>query len=356
MTDMKTVLIRADAGPEIGIGHIMRCLALAQGCHDCGIKPFFVSNALSANLRIRLESEGLEVISPDATTGSEEDTRATIDLAQQRKTEWIVIDGYSFDSNYHRRIKEASFKLLTIHDLPCAQECWADLIINSTPQAQAALYPHRHAHTKLLLGTDYILLRREFRRRRPNRLSTPPSTRRLLITLGGSDSKNATAMILKMIEHASLPPLEIRVVLGPENRHLQSLAQRSTLGTHRLWVEQNVSDMSELMFWADAAISAAGSTCWELAYMGVPMAMVITADNQVPIVEALQNAGAGISLGWFSKLNPDHVASILTDQLLNPKQQDMMRLAGMKLVDGNGVFRVMAAMGLPTTPRLTIGR
>src|SRR5205807_9904518 len=94
--------------------------------------------------------------------------------------------------------------------------------------------------------------------------------------------------------------LEVQVVLGFSNPHRESLEAAAAVSRHAVQLLDKVSDMPERMAWADGAISAAGSTCWELAFMGVPMLIIVTADNQRGSANALERREAAVNLGWHA--------------------------------------------------------
>ncbi|HEX7900451.1 MAG TPA: UDP-2,4-diacetamido-2,4,6-trideoxy-beta-L-altropyranose hydrolase [Planctomycetota bacterium] len=314
---MRSLLIRADAGTRIGSGHVMRCLALAHAWRDRGGRAAFLTNAPDV--------EDFETI-PAPEAG---DVERAIETARARAADWVVVDGYRFDSGYLRALRDAGLRVLAIDDHGRAGEYAADAILDVNLAAREDAYRRRPAGARLLLGTRYALLRREFRGLRP--APKPALARTLLVTLGGADPGNATLRVVETLVARPEPRPETVVLLGPDNPH-RSVLERAVAGTS-IRLETGGPGMAARMAWADAAISGAGGTAWELAYMGVPSMLVVAAENQRPNADALAAAGAA--------LRPeDGLDALLAD---GPRRA---RLAerGRALVDGRGADRVAAAL------------
>ena len=156
-----TLLIRADAGTEIGTGHVMRCLALAQAWQDAG-GDIVVCQAQSVRpLDEILTSAGINPVALDVSPGTLLDAVNTAAIARIRNAHWVVIDGYHFEAEFLKFLKNCGLKVLFIDDRGyCAKAC-ADLILNSNRDANEGLYP-QYEDDQLLLGAPYILLHREF--------------------------------------------------------------------------------------------------------------------------------------------------------------------------------------------------
>src|SRR5262249_24784157 len=141
-------------------------------------------------------------------------------------------------------------------------------------------------------------------RHRQDQREVSEIARKVLVTLGGADPENVTGSVIEALGEVTVDGLEAIVVSGSENQHsveLEALACRSRA---RIDVRSNASNMAELMVWADAAITAAGSTTWERALLGLPGLMLVLADNQEPVADAAAKAGFGLNLG-----RPGHISS-----------------------------------------------
>lgn len=156
------LLIRTDATTQIGTGHVMRCLALAQAWQDAGGTTYFAAAKITASLEARLADEGMALHLIPAPSGSVDDGAQLIRLAHRVKARWIVVDGYHFGAEYQQAIKKSGLRLLAIDDYGHSSHYYADLVLNQNTSADESLYVNREPGTELLLGTRYTLLRREF--------------------------------------------------------------------------------------------------------------------------------------------------------------------------------------------------
>ena len=340
----QSLIIRADASTRIGTGHLMRCLALAQAWQDAGGHAVFVMAMESPVQEARLQSEGMEVVHLATEQGSVEDTKQTAAFAQKMEASWVVVDGYHFDVDYQQIIKDSGLSLLFIDDIGHADHYHADVVLNQNIHANERLYVNRESYTRLLLGTPYVLLRREFLKWRGWRRKIPEVARRILVTLGGGDPDNVTLKVIQALQQLKILDLEAKVVVGPNNAHLEGLHCEVERSTCNVQVLTAVIDMPELMAWADVAVSAGGSTCWELAFMGLPNVVLVLAGNQVPIAEGLSAKGIALSLGWYERASDVDIDNGLRNLLFSPERQATMSLKGQALIDGAGCKRVIGAM------------
>ena len=341
---MNPLIIRADATSEIGTGHIMRCLALAQAWQDNGGKSVFISRCESETLRKRIRAEGFDFISLDRSYPDPFDLAFTIStlnkLTQNSNLKtWLVVDGYHFEAEYQKSIKGAGYKLLWFDDYGHADHYYADLILNQNISADPAFYSNREPYTHVLLGTRNVLLRREFKRWQGWRREIPPIARKILVTLGGADPDNVTLKAIQALKQVDIPGLEGRIVIGPANPHLE-LLKKEISDDSRLQLLTDVADMPDLMAWTDVCISAGGITCFELAFMGLPGLILVTAENQRANAEALDCENVGMNLGWAQDLSVERFASQLKHVMVNAELRSLMSQRGQNLVDGHGGRRL----------------
>ncbi|NEP28200.1 UDP-2,4-diacetamido-2,4,6-trideoxy-beta-L-altropyranose hydrolase, partial [Moorena sp. SIO3I6] len=292
------LIIRANASLKIGTGHVMRCLALAQAWQETGGEAIFILNTEACVLQERLRSQSMEVVHLSVSSGSTEDAKQTASFAHQFGADWVVVDGYHFGADYQRVIKEAGLRLLFIDDYGHAAHYWADLVLNQNVYAHEGLYAKRESYTQLLLGTQYTLLRKEFWPWQGWQRQIPTVARKVLVTLGGADPDNVTLKVIQALQQVKVEGLEAVVVVGGSNPHYQQLQAAVHDSGTAITLKYNVTNMPELMAWADIAIAAGGSTCWELAFMGNPSLVVILAENQRQVAEKLDAFGAAINFGW----------------------------------------------------------
>jgi len=361
---MNTLIVRADATREMGTGHVMRCLALAQAWQDKGGRGVFISRCESQALQQRLLAEGFEVFpldKPYPDPGDWDFTRGLLDTLKGRDPEpspWLVVDGYHFDAAYQTGVKAAGYKLLWIDDYGHAAPYCADLVLNQNIYAEPSAYIDREPYTQLLLGPHYALLRREFARWQGWRREIPALARKVLVTLGGADPGNVTLKAIQALKQVDVPGLEARIVIGPVNPQGE-LLQRATGGDPRLHLLTNVPDMPKLMAWAEVAIAAGGSTCWELAFMGLPSLLLVTAENQRANALALDRRGVGLNLGRRQDLSVKRITLQLKQLMVNSEERSLMAQRGQRLVDGYGggrLRRIIAGETIKLRPVLSEDR
>ncbi|HNS51955.1 MAG TPA: UDP-2,4-diacetamido-2,4,6-trideoxy-beta-L-altropyranose hydrolase [Anaerolineae bacterium] len=334
------LLVRADASPQMGTGHVMRCIALAQAWLAEGGRVVLAAASLTPSLEAWLQAEGIAMARLEAETGSPEDVAGTLALADREGAGWLVVDGYGFSGEYQRAIVEAGLPLLAIDDYGHAGHYWAGLVLNQNLDAREEIYRSREPAASLLLGTRYALLRREFLSSRDRRRTIATAARRVLVTMGGADPANATLRVIAALGELDLPGLEAKVVVGGSNPHLDAIRKAARRCRPWLGLVENVTNMPELMAWADLAVSSAGTTCWELALMQLPALLLVLADNQRPNAQEMERLGAAVSLGWHGGAAPAAVAATLRSLLEDPAARAAMAQAGAALVDGRGSERV----------------
>lgn len=330
------LLIRADASARMGTGHVMRCLALAQAWQKHGPVVFACAELTSA-LGARLAGESCQVKRLDAIPGSPQDSADTLDLARQLGASWLVLDGYQFDSSFQRAIKEGGLRLLAFDDYGHVPDPCADLVLNQNLGATAALYPGHGMGTRLLLGTRYALLRKEFLAWRDWQREIPLVARKVLVTLGGADPDNVTARVVEALARLDV---EAKIVVGGSNPHHEAL---SFVVRPPSSVLRDASNMPELMAWADVAVAAGGSTSWELAFMGLPSVVLTLADNQAMAITALETTGTSWRVPQ-SDCTAESLAPMTQALLQNGNERAHMSNLGRSLVDGLGANRVLTEM------------
>lgn len=328
-----TLVIRADAGPDIGTGHVMRMHALAQGWTKAGGNIHFVGAIHAPDLLKRMQDEGSRHAAPPAVHPDPEDLECL--LRHSAPGDWVALDGYHFDTAYMHAVRAAGRKLLVVDDI-CDRDVYAaDIYLNQNLGAQR-LPPAVNPDALRLVGVQYALLRREF-------TTVPPrpcarKARRILVTFGGSDPHDESSKALQSLALLNDPELDVTVVYGAASAAPRADWAAALPGQTQ--VLNNVEDMSRLMAKADLALCAAGSTCWELCRCGVPMLLRPIADNQMGIASELESLGVAIRVGD----NPAAMAPVLGALIHDLPARTRMARAGQELVDGQGALRVVEAM------------
>lgn len=321
----------------------MRCLALGQAWHAAGGTVTFAMQPGAPGVEARVQAEGMAVAHIASAPGSPADAAETAALAGALGAAHAVLDGYHFGAAMQRALKAAGLTLLVLDDNRDAEYYSADLVLNQNVYAVEDMYVRREPTTRLLLGSDYALLRREFWPWRGWQRGTTALGRRVLVTLGGGDPANLTGRVLAAL-NAVPRELAITAVIGASNPHRPALEALAAGSAHEVSLVQNVADMPERMIDSDLAISAAGSTVWEMAFTGLPALLIVVADNQRRAAAALAERGVARSLGWHENITEADIAQEAAVLLRDAAQRAGMSRAGQALVDGRGTHRVLAAL------------
>ena len=335
---MPTLTIRADANRQIGTGHIMRTLALAQAARDLGGRVAFLVSEVPNTLESRILANVDSFERMDVEAGSSKDLHETVARAREFGSSWVVLDSYRFGFEFQSVLKDADMNVLFLDDYGHGRPYTADFVLNQNIGACKETYLDRSAHTELLLGPRYALLRKEFWAWRTWERDLERSRSHLLVTLGGSDPDNVTMRLVEALRGPRFSHLSVTIVVGaghPWRAKLTEVAEKD--GHVVLW---NVDDMDQRMVDTDLAIGAAGSTAYELCFLALPALLVILTENQRLNGEKLQQAGAARCIGWHSDVDDVALADALAEFVEDTDANISMSIAGRRLVDGRGAHRV----------------
>jgi len=345
------LVIRADAGIRIGTGHVMRCLALAQAWRDAGGRVICITSCSIKALLKRLQEERFTLHLLDNSWPDAGDWNSTGGILREYPGAWVVLDGYHFTTEYQIKIRGAGYGVLVIDDMAHLSHYAADILLNQNLHAEELVYSVAPG-TRLLLGTQYALLRREFLVWQGWQREIPPLAKHVLVTLGGADKGNATMEIIRALEKTEVTGLEVTVIIGAGNPHAEMINKKAEESVFPLRVLHDVTSMPELMAWADVAISAAGSTVWELMFLGVPTVLVSIADNQDMIAESASAARASVAGGIKGENAVAALTGSIRELIRDAPKRAQLSQQGRRLVDGLGAERVVAALAQKPVGRL----
>ena len=353
-------VFRVDASFEIGSGHTMRCLTLADALKDRGHDCEFIVREQPGHLIALIEEKGYLVHAlplPESVTaapdeyvhshwlpgGQQQDSEDTLAVLQPNGCDWLVVDHYGVGAPWETRLRKACRHVLVIDDLADrAHQC--DILLDQNMGRRADDYDKLVPKECVrLIGPQYALLRPEFAKWREESLSRRrqrTELRQLLISLGGVDKDNVTGDVLDALEASSLPDsVTLTVVLGQQNPWSKQIQQQAASSRFKVTVKQGVSNMAELMSQADVAIGAAGSTSWERCCLGLPTIMLVLAENQKEVARYLTELGAAISVKVSSE-DSDCLA-VKLDKLRDENFLRGLVDASSRLIDGKGAERVL---------------
>lgn len=342
---METVIFRADAHRQMGTGHIMRCIALAQALEARGGKAVFVSwQGGGKAMSERLHAEGFTVEPFGAGPTSDDNLIHVGHTAHKYSARWIVVDGYHLDANYQRELKKMGLSVLALDDTADAAEYTADIILNGNAYAADLPYP-KTSPPRWLLGPDYTPLRREFTSWRGWRRETPAQAHKVLVTFGGSDPLNLTALAIDALRDS---PYDVRVIMGGA-----SLETEPTPAPNLTFLRA-VTDMPEQIAWADLAVAACGSTSWEFALLGLPAVSVVVAENQRYIGAWLEQMKLATVVHPPSELTAAHLRTLVDALAADQPGREYAAALGPAVIDGLGADRVVRHLLAGDEPDLQV--
>ena len=331
----------------------MRCLALAQAWKDAGGKTIFITACQSEGLLQRLRNEGIDIHLLSHPHPDSADLEYTKSILASNPNSWVVLDGYHFDEAYQHYVKEASYRLFVIDDLAHLEHYYADIVLNQNLHAEKLHYSCE-PYTRLLLGTNYVLLRREFLAWKDWKREIPVTARRVLVTLGGSDPENFTFKVIQALQEVKVPGLEATVVIGASNPHVDTLEAAVRQSRIPIRLICDARNMPELMAQADVAVCGAGTTTWELAFFGIPIVAFILAENQRLVAEQIEAYGLGKALAGKELTSTESVRKAIALLLKDAEFRRRAAAKGRQLVDGQGPQRVLASLAEANRPRLRL--
>jgi UDP-2,4-diacetamido-2,4,6-trideoxy-beta-L-altropyranose hydrolase len=326
-------LVRVDASPSIGFGHLSRCLAVAAGLDAHGWSVEFVTRKPSVD-KVRDAGFGIRLLEDESSPENERTIVAR--LAHSLGARLVVVDHYEIDGAYHAALRATGATLVVIDDLG-RHGVGADIVVNQNIFASETLYPEAGG-CRLLLGPRFALLRPEFAKYRRQTSSDMARVPSVLVTLGGGETSDMTVVAVQGLLRVRAD-IEIVAVLGPgvtDAKRVEDAARG------RVNVVRDPEDMAGLMSRCDVAICGGGATCWELACLGVPSLVIVMADNQRRNADGLAEAGITMNLGEQAAVTPAAIEMAVERLLRDPEPRRRMADRGQALVDGHGVERLMA--------------
>ena len=365
---MICIAIRADASGEIGSGHVMRCITLADDLARRGARVTFICRVIPDVLAAMLRGKGHALrLLPEAEDSRpndgpphahwlgahwSEDAARTKDIIEEcGGADWLVVDHYALDARWEKQLRPQAARIMVIDDL-ADREHDCDLLLDQTPgRAEADYRRLTPAGCALLMGPQYALLRPDFSRLRPSaieRRQRQEKVQRILVNFGGSAPEEISRKVLRAITEAAPADIIIDFATGatdPRAAGLEALAADMPQQVNFHGFDAN---MAQLMHDADLAIGAGGVSALERACMGLPSIVLLLAENQQDNARRLQARNAALVC---PEPGEEQLGRLLGGLLQQPETWQAMRKDCATLTDGLGAPLAAAAL-LPETSRL----
>ena len=365
------IAIRTDASVQIGTGHVMRCLALADRMKMRRFKVCFICRDLPGNLNSLIASKGYSLITlsepkeVNAPIPSEEinpyahwlrvpqelDASQTAMALQQmgHLVDWVVVDHYAIDTHWETYIQRFCKNIMVIDDLANrSHNCNLILDQNLCKDFELRYQKLVPEYCKTLVGPTYALLRPEFEQAYKKAVPRTRGIKRIFVFFGGIDASNETMKALRGIEFTGKNDFSCDIVVGAKNPHLLQIQEYCARRNHfRLHVQTD--RISDLMAAADIALGAGGSATWERCFLGLPCITILLSENQYASATTLHNMGVICLLGKCSSVKTEDITSILleffsNDCLLSDMSNKAFQLFSSDYQGAEGVVGIMTAM------------
>lgn len=356
---MRKILVtfRVDSSSQMGTGHVVRCLTLAQKLRERGADAFFISREHPGNICSLIEGKGfdlyrlpagLAVTDSKASQGHgswlgnswAEDARQTVELLGTRpqRPDWLVVDHYAIDERWERFVKSSVDRVMVIDDLADRlHDCDLLLDQNLVDGLETRYAGKVPVSCDVLLGPKYALLQDDYLEQKKLKVASAGLLRRIFVFFGGADKENLTARSIAAFISLSRPDIELDVVMSANSGHLPAI--RSQLASHKnIRFHVNLPSLAALMCQADLAIGAGGTASWERLCIGLPALVVTLADNQRPIAAELNRRKLVRWLGDQHDVTEQDIGNALREAIRDWPLAGFCDGTG--YVDGRGASRV----------------
>lgn len=355
--------IRVDASTQMGNGHLMRCLTLADRLREQGGRCRFVSRHMPEHLQGLLDSRGYEFIRlqsapahfteggvPHAAwlgTTQAVDLRDTTQALSDAQWDWVVVDHYALDEAWETGVRDVTANIFVIDDLADRpHDCDMLLDQNIYTDMSTRYVGKVPQDCQLLLGPGYALLRPEFLQYRALVSPRDGIVRRILVLMGGVDAENITEKAIHAITLLRDRSFEVDIVVGKNHPARDDINRLCTQYGFKCHIE--ITNVAQLMSRADLAIGASGSASWERCCLGLPTICLTQAHNQIAIADGLHATGSIVNLGDGIAISVNDFSRGLLTVIDNRDQLLRISAAASELVDGYGAMRVCEKLtGIP---------
>jgi UDP-2,4-diacetamido-2,4,6-trideoxy-beta-L-altropyranose hydrolase len=333
------IAFRVDSSPTIGTGHLMRCLALSEELIKRGNNCYFLTKTENDELLNKIKKNNIDFQKIQPNLNLLEDRNLVIDFSKKNDVNWIITDWYWLNSDYIKELKKKKFNILSVDDTANIHY-YSDIVVNQNIGSEKLKYS-TEKFTKFLLGTRYIMVRNQLLKR--DKKIEKKKVEKILITLGGADTDNLTLNIIKMLEDID-KKIEFLVLIGPLNPHKDNINYYIKQKDLNVKIIKSPDDISNLYLESDIAISAGGTSCYELAYYGIPNIIIAIADNQLNIARELDKQEISLYLGKKNEIKKEKLRKKIMELIENDSLRKTLMQNGKDLVDGKGKERIVSYM------------
>ncbi len=337
MNNAVKIVIRVDATKDVAIGHLKRCISLAQMFAEKNIPVAFIT-AFDDYTKEILKNYGFKHITIDGSTNSRQDCRQTIETAKSLAAEIIIVDSYKIDNDYRKKIMENGFFTVSISDTGY-MDLLCDCIINGNLNAEKSKNAAA-AETVVFSGIKYLILAKDYRNE-ANVYPHPDTVKNILITMGGIDHYDLTTKILAILEKYK-EDFDITAIVGPYYDNIVSIKAQIKKMSKKVNLVNSAPTLYPYIKKSSLAFSAGGQTLYELSALGRPTIGLLLWKNQEGNVKELAQTGAILSVMYsedekFEISLRESATKLITDKNL----RNSLSAKASAQVDGKGAERAV---------------
>lgn len=320
------IAFRVDASEEIGSGHAIRCLTLANVLRGRGAQTCFLGTVRLDHVERRITESGHQLIALPSGSGAPDTDLAhaawlgrsrSVDASlcqtaiERFRPQWLVVDHYALEAEWERQMATVAERIMVIDDLADRQHA-ATLLLD---QNFRRTYEGRYADLvprdcTLLLGPQYALLQPEYAKLRPT-ARIREKIGRILIYFGGGDAEGQLSVASLQAVHTVFPFAGVDLVYPYNNLEVWSRLRSFSDGKPEIRLHQTLPSLASLMAAADLTIGAVGASSWERLCLGLPAVTIVCADNQREVATELEAAGLIVGAGSKAAIDPDGLVAVL---------------------------------------------
>lgn len=360
-----TIVFRTDASLQIGSGHVMRCLTLAEELRQRGADILFICREYTGNLIDLIERKGYPAVrlkmsesaympaSGDVAHAAwlgvswQQDAEAVIAALRDIHPAWLIVDHYALERGWEEKLRPHVGKIMVIDDLADRPHDCDLLLDQNLYEGMETRYDNLAPNVcQKLLGPRYALIRPEFAVARKNLRQRSGEVKRVIVFFGGVDPTNETSKAVYALAGISDRQFAVDVVVGSENPHKEQI-QTLCSANKGFHYHCQVDNMAAMMAAADLAIGAGGTATWERCALGLPGLVVVLAENQVDLAVTGSHYGLFFSLGAAATVSIESMQDALRVFTRAPENLLAYTNQGLATVDARGAQRLAGLLAPP---------
>ncbi len=350
------VFFRVDASIQMGTGHVMRCLTLAQVLKENGADTGFICRKHEGNLIDKIHSSGFNVHELEVIEELEVDNKLAhshwlgatqqqdaddcIGILKKEKIDWLIVDHYAIDEDWQCKLKPYYEKLMVIDDIADRRhECDLLLDQNLFDDMPARYYNKTPVQSQNFFGPQYALLQKEYENLHEEIQAKAQTIENILLFFSNMDLDGLTSKTLSALTQVDDVFQNVDVVISKQSPHYVKVkSQVEELPNAQL--HSDLPSLVSLMAKADLAIGAGGTTHWERLCLALPSLVIILAENQRPVSRSLQKMGLIELIGEADTITADIIASSIKKVLLRSDINNWSNLCRAQCSGGGTSFIV----------------